>query len=569
MVDKKKFKKNKSLDVPAIINSRFLINTLKIVVHGKLNSSKLTTINSFFKMVDVHQYEKDVDTMTLLKAVESVTAMKLEGVVDHALLTSGIEIALTAHHSKEIFTDVIEPMVMNVFNVPEQEIDFIMRTIALYTKYGFILEAKDSIVEKFVNVESGSMKGVENEIKELEEDISQLHMKLHKTHSTDEVDIMDVVSILDPEFTTKYLPAVHKASKDKKRVLKTGIQALNQMLDPAGGFITGKMYLISAPVNSFKSAFLLYCAWWISRYNGDSYKDAFQTTGKRPSVLLVSLENTWDENIERLVAMVSGGVQLSTLNTAKDVEEIWDTNVTKNNPLIDITLLYARPDRFGVTELEQKIDELEVERNCKFIAVIVDYLRNMRDDSGITDPRLKVIHISKDLQTLVTRRPDMCLITAHHTSAEADKAMKDHADKGGTDQAKILNRTHNVEAKSVDEPVDFSCFLKPEQSRATNEWFLGVRKEKQRGFRTDREYFALPLINKFFIRDDIESPKPSHVDSIADTDPAKDTSIHSDQIQKGVSVREKGDVKNKEIFSAKFPAQISFNKDGAEKNDNK
>jgi len=552
---KKRFKKNRNLlDVPAIINSRFLINTLKIVVHGKLNSAKLATINSFFKMVDIHPYEKDIETLTLLKAVESATSLKLDGVNDHALLTSGIEIALNSHYSRDIFEDIIEPLVMNVFNVPDQEIDFVMKTISLYTKYGFILESKDAIISKLTNVESGSIKGVEDEIKELEEEISQLYMKLHKMHSINEVDIMDAVSILDPEFTSKHLPAVHKASKNKKRVLKTGIQALNEMLGPEGGFLTGKMYLISAPVNSFKSAFLLYCSWWISKYNTDAYVDFYKTTGKRPSVLLVSLENTWDENIERLVAMVSGGVRIAQLDTSKDVEEIWNENVMKSNPLIDITLLYARPNRFGVSELEQKIDELEVERNCKFIAVVIDFLRNMREDSGINDPRLKVIQLATDLHSLVTRRPDICLITAHHTSAEGERAQREHIEKGATDKAKVLDRTHNVEAKNVDEPVDFSCFISPEQCKATNQWFLGVKKGKTRGYRTDREYFALPLINKFFIKDDINGP-PSHLDSIADADPTRDKSVHSDEIKKGVSVRERGDTKNKEIFN------ISFKKD--------
>lgn len=559
MEKRKRFQKNKNLlNIPAVINSRFLASVLKIVVHGKLNAPKLSTINSFFKMVDHQLYEKDLDTYTLLKSVEAAVAIKLDGMNDPSMIMSGIEISLPQNqsHTTEIVADIIEPTVMNVFNVQDQEIDFIMRTISLYTKYGFILEAKEEIVDKFVNVESGSAKAIAKEIEELEKEISSLHMKLHRTHSNDEIDITEAISILDPEFMEKHMSAVYKASKNKKKILKTGIQALNEMLN--GGFQTGKMYLVYAPINSFKSAFLLYNSWWIAKYNSENYVDYYKTTGKRPTVLFVSLENTWDENLERLMMMVSGGTTLNSCQNMKEVENVWEDAVKKSNPIIDIVFAYARANRFGVSELEQKIDQIETEKQCKVVAVVIDFLRNMKDDFGNTDPRLKCIQIATDLHELVIRRPEMALITAHHTTADGDRAMRERVERGGVDKVKALDRTHAVESKSVEEPVDGSIFITPEQSPHTNQWYLGVKLGKARGKRPDREYFALPLKNKFLIMDDLNHPKPSHVDSIAETDPNKDKQpVYSDEIKK-TSVRETHGEKAKEVFSVKFSA----NKEG-------
>lgn len=549
----KKFKRN-LLKIPAVVNSRFLLTLLRVVIHGNLGSSKLTMISTLLKMVNINVYSKDPEIFSIFKSIEISINCKLDDVKDNFLIVSVITASISNDDNKEIISGLIEPIISGNFKIPDSEIAYVLNIISTYSKIGFLLESKESIVDKFNKIESGSMGGINNLVSDFEREIADLHLKLHKTLSTDAIDAGDTVSISDPEFFKKYFDKVYKLSKRKTRALRTGIQKFNKFLSNLGGFLTGKMYVINAPINSFKTGLLLYIAKWIQLYNSHLYVEKFKVTGKRPTVLVVSLENTWDENTERLFSMYSS-TNLSEVTEIKDAEDLWKSNVYKTDSIIDISMIYGQAYRFSPSDLEYRIDEIE-SQGAEVIAVIIDYMRVMRDDLANTDPRLRIISISTDLHRMAALRPNTVIISAHHTNRDGDVILTDIESRGGVDRVKALGRQHLVEAHAVEEPIDFSMYIVPELSTFNGELYLTAKKGKCRYERSPVEYFAHHLKNRFYLEDDINLPKSLSLDSIAETanSEGKKEAVFSDQ--KKTSIRKnENTTEDNNIFASVFSSE--------------
>lgn len=550
----KKFKKQ-TLKIPAVVNSRFLLSLLKVTIHGDISSSKLTMIGTLLKMINTSTYSKDPEIFSILKAIEISINCKLDDVKDNHLIISVITASISNSDNSEIISGLIEPIVVGSFKLQESEITYVLDIVSTYSKVGFLLEYKDSIVDKFNNIESGSINGINNLVGDFEKEIADLHIKLHKTLSSDGLSATDTVSISDPDFFKKYFNKVFKLSKRKTKVLKTGIKKFNSFLSEEGGLLTGKMYVVNAPINSFKTGLLLYIAKWIQLYNSDQYLEKYKENGKRPTVVVVSLENSWDENTERLFSMYSS-TNLSNVSNLQDAENIWKSNVYKTDSIIDICMVYGKAYRFSPSDLEYRIDEIEA-GGAQVIAVVIDYMRVMRDDLANQDPRLRIISISTALHELAVTRPDMTVISAHHINRDGDVILTDIENRGGVDKVKSLGRQHLVEAHAVEEPIDFSCYIVPETSIYSGETFLTFKKGKCRYKRTPIEYFAHELKNRFYLTDDINLDTSLSIDSIAETvsNSADDKrSITSNEIKKKnkSSIRENDSNKNSNIFASVF-----------------
>jgi len=536
-------KKKKTLKLPAVMNSRFLLALLKVVTHGKLDKSNLTKTGSLLKMIDIGSFSKDPEIYSMYKALEITINCKLDDVKDNNLIMTLIETSISNSDSEEYLSGLIGPIILGSVATQEQDVIYVMNVVSTYSKVGFLLNYKDSIIDKFTHIESGSMGGIQNVVHDFEKEVAELHMKLHKTLSSDSLSTSEPISISDPDFLNKHLRTVYELSKRETRSLKLGIKKLNDMLSREGGLLTGKMYVINAPINSFKTGLLLYFAKWIQLYNSAMYIEKFKETGKRPTIVVVSLENTWDENTERLFSMYVSK-NMNETPSYESAENLWKESVYKTDSIIDICMIYGKANRFSPADLEYKLDEME-SRGILVIACVLDYMRIMRDDLGDSDPRIKMIHIATDLHEIVAMRPEMVLVTAHHTNREGEKVLTEIGDRGGVDKAKSLGRQHLVEANGVEDPIDFSLYIVPEVSIFTGDTYLGFKKGKCRYERTQVEYFAHQLIKRFFLTDDINLEKSLSVNSISETANTSDMSPSYANQKTG----DKGKVSAREIIN--------------------
>lgn len=511
-------KRHERVKITAIMNNRFLLACLKTVCHGKISTSNLTLINNFFtKVIDIEDYQKDLNIYVVVVAIKTAVECKMSKIDDVNTIMGLVRSEITDETMMEILDDSIEPTIITSCKVTDNEMRFIIEKISTYSKYNFILQYKSQIIDKIIQIETGNTQDVVESISQFMKMIKSLNNRLHKTASIDSNALTETVSMNDPEFLNKHFEKLYEMSKRKTKCLKTGIKKFNEMCgeDSNGGLYTGKMYCFHAPTNSFKTAFLLHLAKWIRMYNSDEYMERFKETGRIPTILFVSLENTWDENLDRLYSMVTGK-DISKATSIEEAKKTW-VNEDSNKSIIDICMVYAKANRFSPMDLEAKIEELESTENREVICCILDYMKNMKDDLGDRDPRIKLINVSKDLYDMTTLRPNMCMITAHHTNREADRLISEMKRNGTIDMVKSLGREHLTESNAAEEALDFSFYILPEQSPFDKEWYLGIKLGKTRKKRSLIEYIAHPLRNRFYLMDDYKLNRSLSLYSIGET----------------------------------------------------
>jgi hypothetical protein len=92
---------------------------------------------------------------------------------------------------------------------------------------------------------------------------------------------------LDEETYDDNMTDIVNKLRDPARILKTGIQKLNQILAP--GYMSKRLYIYMGLPAGFKSGILLKTATDIKKYNkGMPTKHA----GKRKTVLIITMENS-------------------------------------------------------------------------------------------------------------------------------------------------------------------------------------------------------------------------------------------------------------------------------------
>ena len=95
---------------------------------------------------------------------------------------------------------------------------------------------------------------------------------------------------------------IYMRETSPSRVLRTGMVGLNIMLD--GGFQSSRVYLLMAQAAGGKSFTLLDLAMQLKKHN-KNYVAKDPT--KIPTIVILTMENSEDENVSRMLGMISQG----------------------------------------------------------------------------------------------------------------------------------------------------------------------------------------------------------------------------------------------------------------------
>lgn len=118
-----------------------------------------------------------------------------------------------------------------------EEIKFINKAIQDRLKYSYILDIKDKMYNVVEKIDSGDFNSFQDVNDELVGLCSHL---LNKTRKTNVLDDVSTFSLDADTFDNNVTDIVNKL-RDPSRILKTGIQKLNQILAP--GFLSKRLYM--------------------------------------------------------------------------------------------------------------------------------------------------------------------------------------------------------------------------------------------------------------------------------------------------------------------------------------
>jgi hypothetical protein len=501
-------KYNKSDYHSSIITERFLTMFLKVVSNTNvLERVILQKYTKFIQQIPLEKYERNVTIYGLLLAIGIILKNKIEGVNDKEELVEMANLEINIEHYDEVKENIIFPSILSSDEITEKETNLIKRTVDSYLRYSAILENKDSLSDILTDIGSGNISNLDNALNDFKEVINLLYDEFKKTEVTD-----NGITITHTQDEANFYDNLKKSydySTSPRMVLHTGIKTFNEMLSFQQGFLGSKFYMIYSDTNTFKSALLKYCEKWIQKYNNDNFREEYLATGKRPTILKISLEDGMLEDLSRSFTTYTGK-DLMAIDDYEEIKKLWKESYDAEHNIIDITQVNCAENSINLSAIKSIIRNLE-EQGYFIIALIIDSFDLMAPEEedirrGITDDYTLLSNRAKAMQKFISDKP-YPLITAHQLNRAGNQMITEKKDKGVVDIAKALGRSFISGAYDIERRVHWSAFIYVEYSKYDNEPYLEIKRDKVKYKRTNVDYLVHHLKNGFIIEDDYGTDK--------------------------------------------------------------
>jgi len=256
----------------------------------------------------------------------------------------------------------------------------------------------------------------------------------------------------------------------------TGLQGLNRMLPPNGGFEKGNLYCFASLSHNYKSGILMDCARWLTTLSTVKSED-----GKQPCVLFISLENEVPENTIEMMKRAYNNAYREPVPEGMTDEQLCDCVTGYYNRNGSALIMLRKDDQFGYSDLVGTIEDLE-KRGMSVFAVIIDYLTLMRTDGSednMAKRYQKLGHALHDLAAHTNR----IVITAVQLSGEADILVS----SGQTNIVKRFSAAHLADAKGLKREFDCLIFMHIEKNQDEVPFLTFAWNKKRYGTPPDKK----------------------------------------------------------------------------------
>lgn len=273
--------------------------------------------------------------------------------------------------------------------------------------------------------------------------------------------------------------------------LSTGIQDMNRLL--GGGFESGRLYTFVGVQGEGKSSTMLNIAIQIKKFNR-GYRT--KQPGMRPCVVILTMENSVKETVERMYNIAYGPGELtdSPLNDLIRrfrVSGGLDVNEYDN---IDIVVRYTPPNT-ETTEYCYKVYDELISDGKEPICFIQDYLERIRPAKyrGKKDDayRLELGIICDEFKEFA-RVKDIPFITASQINRQGMANLDKKRNEKKSNQVEVFTRDNVGESVKIGNNSDCMIFIAPEIDYSTGYKWLGFKFVKSRAKTRGSNVFYVP-----------------------------------------------------------------------------
>lgn len=500
-VYKQNNKRKSNIYVPKKLNFKYDKDILEMFIgyvfstDSSITKLSLNNLHKLISITDSRTFELDSE----LYARFNLLKMALEG-----KLFEGIErveiLKEYCHQLNNPDTDEVLANIDNYTKLSKKEIKFLTDGITDRLRFACIIYYKDIILDQFMRIDQGDFKSFKQISLAIKDQCAGLLNDMRKAENSVDNDTFS----LDDDVFEQFVKDTVEHAADPNTALITGIRTLNEVLSP--GFLPCRLYLVIALSGTYKSSFLIYCAYWIKKYN--------RVTPRRkdpsavPCVLMYLLENDIEETIIRLFNICASTDDISNYTPAQVYRMMREGGLTLKQGEINIILKYRPANTLSPNDIASDIDTLE-DDNKEVIALIVDYLKRMRSDFPAPDDRVKLRDISNGIKDILIRYK-IPGISAQQINRSGSVTIDSAMESGKEDLTRYLGRSNIADAWDLFENVDWCCILNVEIERSSGNRFLTFKELKKR-YRsmTDITYFNHPFVegSTIMLVNDVELDK--------------------------------------------------------------
>lgn len=443
-----------------------------------IRRSQLMNIGKLISLIDPAKYMNDPDKVERYNFIRKGIEARLGLNIDDPYM-------IMSHINGGIISDEIINM-DNYEDVPSNEVNFMNNMVAETLQYATVYQSANMLMDvctRFKTKEYGTKGEIVEEFKDI---INKVQNDFRRSRNEDHTDM--TFSLREGQFEDCVIETYNRAANPRKK-LSTGMQGMNESL--GGGFESGRTYIFFGLPGEGKSTVILNLIYQIKKYNKD-YQCKDPT--KRPCIVLLTMENSVEESIERLFGMATDRNSMieydvdSIINMLRTEGEL---TLSDTNP-IDIIIKYKPTNSVDTGYMYTLTDDLE-DQGYEVIAFFQDYIGRIRSSQRLADTRLEYGAVTDDFKTFAQFK-DIPVISVSQLNRDASKRIDDGRQSSKTDLVRALGRSNISESMLVLNNIDGGFMITPEYT-SDGQRYLGMLRVKIRYNAGDLDVFYLPFSN--------------------------------------------------------------------------
>lgn len=380
-------------------------------------------------------------------------------------------------------------------------------------KYYHIENSLDSMIDSINKIKSAN---ASESKKDLIDDFQKCMNNIQNNiRRCKDQSITDAMFSLRNEYYENIMYDTYNELNSPARKLVTGMQGMNELV--GGGFESGRCYVYFGLPGEGKSTVILNLLYQIKKYN-KNYKTKDPT--KIPCAVLLTMENTITESIERLFTMATGKQNMTNYspeNAMKMLKEEGELRLGDDSP-IDIVIKFMPSNSVDTSFILEFYDDL-MDQGLEPIIFFQDYIGRIRSTQKYQDTRLEYGAVVDEFKNFAEEK-QIPFITAAQLNREASKHIDEGRKSSKSDLVRLIGRSNISESMLILNNIDGGFLIAPEITTDGTR-YLGVQRIKIRYKAGDAEFVYLPFEQnsiklvedfngipsyKYSLRNDITSP---------------------------------------------------------------
>lgn len=442
-----------------------------------IKRSNLLNLQKFLNAVDPKEYE-DPDKRKMVSFIRKGLEARLMFNINSPEL-------VVRHINGGILDDGVVD-VNNFVGLDSAKINWLNTIISEVLKFDYVYSHVDKVLDVCTRFKTNNFSSKASIIAEFEQAVNEAQNDFRR--SRNEAHTEATFSLIDGEFEDSVVDAYNQLSSPRRK-LRTGMQGMNELL--GGGFESGRVYIFFGLPGEGKSTTLMNLLYQLKKYNND-YKTKDPT--KIPTIVLLTMENTIVESIERLFGLscirANNMIDYSVQEVMQLLRTEGELTLDTNSP-INILIKYKPTNSVDTSYLYTLCEDLE-DRGMEVICLIQDYIGRIRSTQYLSDSRLEYGAVTDEFKVFAEIK-DIPVISASQLNRDASKHIDEGRKNNKADLVRFIGRSNISESMLVLNNIDAGFVIAPEVTEEGDK-YLGVQRIKIRYRAGDREYVYLPYI---------------------------------------------------------------------------
>lgn len=364
------------------------------------------------------------------------------------------------------------------------ELNWLNNMVSETLKYSHVYNNVDNLMDICTRIKTSDYGSKADLVHEFESAINSIQNDFRRSKNEDKNDI--IFSLRDGYFEDSMYDTYNTLSSPRRKLV-TGMQGMNDLL--GGGFENGRCYVFFGLPGEGKSSTILNLVYQIKKYNKD-YKTKDPT--KRPCIILLTMENTVDETVERLFGIATRNNHMTDFTPDNAIEMLRNEGelyLTDESP-IDIIIKFKPSNSVDTSYLYTLTEDLE-DQGMEAIAMVQDYIGRIRSVERYQDTRLEYGAIVDEFKVYAEIK-DIPVISVAQLNRDASKHIDEGRKASKSDLVRLIGRSNISESILILNNIDGGFLLAPEKTR-DGDRYLGIQRIKIRYKAGDMEYIYLPF----------------------------------------------------------------------------